>query len=511
MSITSITWNGRGMANRATLAHLRSLIRDHRLDFLGFIEPMIRTPDFDYFSRRLGFHSGVGNISHKIFFFHSRDYTCRVLRDTDQVLHVELSAAHLPEPIFHTLVYAKCNRVGRHDLWDTLREIAESVEGLPWMVSGDFNIYLHPDERVGGRTDRSREMCDFAQTVADCELIDAGYEGEPFTWVRDDLKERLDRALVSEAWSKVFAVTTVTHLTRFGSDHSPLLIRCRFSSTPRRTYFRFQNMWVRHHSFHDIVRDSWLQPTGLFGMRILEAKLGRLRRRLRQWNWDVFGNLHQRLSAAQSAHVEAERAYDLDPTRENRTAMHRCHAEYQLRLLMEEDFWKQKAAVRWVAEGERNTRFFQGFVRQKRAKSYIYSIEADGSSLTQESQIRESAVAHFQTLFTSDRWSLIALTVSLFPTIPPSVDLVDLCELPSREEVRDAVFGIDPNSVSGPDGFSSLFYQVCWDIVEPDVEEAVLDFFTGHWMPDSFTATSVVLTPKRPNPSSWSDYRPISL
>ncbi|CAA0841466.1 Unknown protein, partial [Striga hermonthica] len=203
-----------------------------------------------------------------------------------------------------------------------------------------------------------------------------------------------------------------------------------------------------------------------------------------------------------SAHAEAERAYDLDPTPENRTAMHRCHAEYQLQLLMEEDFWKQKAAVRWVAEGERNTRFFQGFVRQKRAKSYIHSIEADGSSLTQESQIRDLAVDHFQALFTADRGSLIAPTITLFPTIPPLIDIVDLCELPSREEVRDAVFGIDPNSVSGPDGFSSLFYQVCWDIIQPDVEEAVLDFFAGHRMPDSFTATSVVLIPKRPNPSS---------
>ncbi|GER27777.1 histidine--tRNA ligase [Striga asiatica] len=90
-------------------------------------------------------------------------------------------------------------RVGRYDLWDTLREIAESMEGLPWMVSGDFNIFLHPDERVGGRSDRSREMWDFAQAVADCELIDAGCDGERFTWVRDGLKERLDRALVSEA------------------------------------------------------------------------------------------------------------------------------------------------------------------------------------------------------------------------------------------------------------------------------------------------------------------------
>ncbi|GER53782.1 outer arm dynein light chain 1 protein [Striga asiatica] len=73
------------------------------------------------------------------------------------------------------------------------------------------------------------------------------------------------------------------------------------------------------------------------------------------------------------------------------------NSEHALRLLMEEDFWKQKAAVRWVAESERNTRFFQGYVRPKRAKSYIHSIEADGSSLTQEAQIRESAISNLHT------------------------------------------------------------------------------------------------------------------
>ncbi|GER44467.1 retrotransposon protein [Striga asiatica] len=456
--------------NQATLAHVRSLVRDHSIDFVAFLEPMTHNPSFDLYSRHLGFHSGVGNISYKIWFFYSRDFTCRIIRDTDQVLHVELSAAHLPEPIFHTLVYASCARVGRYDLWDTMREIAEIMEGSPWMVSGDFNIFLHPDECIGGQSDRSAEILDFAQAVADCKLIDAGYEGSPFTWERAGVKKRLDRALISEAWTRVFAVTTVTHLPRIKSDHAPLLIRCRFSSTPRRSSFRFQNMWTRHHTFQDT-----------------------------------------RLIAAQSAYAVAERAYDLDSSPENRTAMRRCHAEYQLRLLMEEDFWNQKAAVRWVAEGECNTKYFQGFVRQKRVKSYIHCIEDNGSSLTQEFEIRESAVTHFQSLFTSDRVLLTPPDAVVFPTIPQSVDPVDLCDLPSREEIREAVFGIDPNSVSRPDGFSSLFFQACWEIVETDVEEAVVDFFSGHRMPKSFTATSIVLIPKRPSPSYWFDYRPISL
>ncbi|CAA0808629.1 Unknown protein, partial [Striga hermonthica] len=112
------------------------------------------------------------------------------------------------------------------------------------------------------------------------------------------------------------------------------------------------NMWVRHHSFYDTVRASWQQATHLYGMRNLEEKLKRLRCVLKQWNWTTFGDISQRLTAAQTAYAEAERTYDLDSSPENRSEMRRCHAEYQLRLLMEEDFWKQKAAVRWVAEGE---------------------------------------------------------------------------------------------------------------------------------------------------------------
>lgn len=44
---------------------------------------------------------------------------------------------------------------------------------------------------------------------------------------------------------------------------------------------------------------------------------------------------------------------------------------------------------------------------------------------------------------------------------------------PSIDEIRDAVFGISRDSASGPDGFSSFFYQHCWDIVQTDVCEAV--------------------------------------
>ena len=63
---------------------------------------------------------------------------------------------------------------------------------------------------------------------------------------------------------------------------------------------------------------------------------------------------------------------------------------------MEEEFWRQKAAISWAADGERNSKFLHGWVKQNRVKSRIRSIEAGGQTLTEETVIRDSAAAFFQ-------------------------------------------------------------------------------------------------------------------
>ncbi|KAL0298003.1 UNVERIFIED_CONTAM: hypothetical protein Sangu_3166400 [Sesamum angustifolium] len=75
----------------------------------------------------------------------------------------------------------------------------------------------------------------------------------------------------------------------------------------------------------------------------------------------------------------------------------------------------------------------------------------------------------------------------------------------------DIVFSIDKDSVAGPDGFSSVFFQKCWDFIKNDIQEAVRDFFCGTPMPRSFKATTIVLIPKVESPQTWSDFRPITL
>lgn len=82
---------------------------------------------------------------------------------------------------------------------------------------------------------------------------------------------------------------------------------------------------------------------------------------------------------------------------------------------------------------------------------------------------------------------------------------------PTREEIKHAVFGLNGDSAGGPDGFTGLFYQSCWEIIGEDIVQMVLSFFCGQQLPKSVTHTNLVLLPKKKEVSTFSDLRPISL
>ncbi|KAL0283604.1 UNVERIFIED_CONTAM: putative ribonuclease H protein [Sesamum angustifolium] len=90
-------------------------------------------------------------------------------------------------------------------------------------------------------------------------------------------------------------------------------------------------------------------------------------------------------------------------------------------------------------------------------------------------------------------------------------DRRSLCVMPTLEEVREAVFSIDPDSVAGLDGFGAVFFHTCWEIVAKDVFDAMTEFFSGEKISKGFTATTISLIPNTASPTCWSEYRLISL
>ncbi|XP_042043397.1 uncharacterized protein LOC121788871 [Salvia splendens] len=182
-------------------------------------------------------------------------------------------------------------------------------------------------------------MVDFAEAIEDCRILDPGFDGSEFTWAKNGLFERLDRILVNERWAQTLETTRVTNLPRIASDHGPVLVRCKVTSNNSGDRpFRFQNMWVRHEGFEDLVRGDWSQPTESGGLLNFQIKLARLKRILKVWNKETFGNIHNNLRDMEVKIALAQSDFEERPTPENRTEINRCIAEYIRLFKMEEVF-----------------------------------------------------------------------------------------------------------------------------------------------------------------------------
>ncbi|XP_019182678.1 PREDICTED: uncharacterized protein LOC109177699 [Ipomoea nil] len=183
-------------------------------------------------------------------------------------------------------------------------------------------------------------------------------------------------------------------------------------------------------------------------MRSLAFKLKQLKLFLRTWNKEVFGNVFDQVRSLESRVVsDVECKYADSRMAENRTVLHSLQVELLLALKQEECFWRQKARVKWLKEGDANTRFFHSVVKD-RASPTMNQYNQDTDALLQ------------------------SLPLNLVAT-----EEAALVEPVSQEGVKSTVWKLDPDSVAGLDGFSGSFFRHCWDLAKDDVNNAVQDFF----------------------------------
>ncbi|KAL2453242.1 Uncharacterized protein Adt_49258 [Abeliophyllum distichum] len=442
------------------------------------LEPFVLKKNFDFIRRSLAFDVGLENESGKIWCFWNLGTTVASCVDHPQFLHIRVEDPRLSRPMYITPVYASCSPAGRRDLWMGLHQISLVVDG-PWMVGGDFNVIAHNGERTGHNT-RDRGTSDFADMMMDCGLTDAGYSGSQYTWTNGRVWKRLDRVLINSAVGSSCSRFSVRHLNRSTSDYSPLLIQWSSDDDLGPRPFRFLNVWSRHHDFLSFVSQKWSFLTHHTGMIALWEKIFRLKQGLRWWNRHVFGDIFQRVRDAECRVDEAESVYDSDPTPAHRDTLHQAQAGLNQTLSVGEAFWKQKAGARWVCEGDHNTRYFHSMVQGRRIRSRIWSITSEtGEVLDSQETIQPSAVSFFQELLSAAPQPVDPIRPDIIPRLVSDEDNLQLNRIPTLAEVREAIFSIDPDSVAGPDGFSSHFFQECWDIISDDVFQAVLDFFAG--------------------------------
>ncbi|XP_020595507.1 uncharacterized protein LOC110035594 [Phalaenopsis equestris] len=304
------------------------------------------------------------------------------------------------------------------------------------------------------------------------EINELNETGPDFTWRRGAMWERLDRLMGNSKWVQTFPCTIVTHLAMTGSDHRPLLCTIQIAEKPKNAPFRFQNMWTLHPQFVDEVCKVWRadgNSNPWVKLWILQKKVAA---HLKKWNWEIFGNINENLSTAQSNVIKMEKNFQMGLNSE--AELHKASEELLMQTNFTECFLKQKAVVTRFIDGDRNTGYYHACINFRRKNNMILSIQDSNGNVDNDAE-----------------------------------DIAT--DIPMEGEIKAALDSIDDQKAAGPDGFTAKFYKSPWHIISGEVVDAVQCFFKGMDPPKYFTASTITLIPKNSTRTGWGDFRPISL
>ena len=174
-----------------------------------------------------------------------------------------------------------------------------------------------------------------------------------------------------------------------------------------------------------------------------------------------------------------------------------------------EIFLKQKARINWLSAGDKNTKYFHSTLMERR-RTNPYSKMLLNAQFSRD-DLKQRGKEYFEKLFQEEG---CVRDENLLNFIPPLVSMEEnlmLCAIPDALEIKEVVFSMAAENAPGPDGFSAGFFVECWDTVNMDVINAVQVFFKGDELPRGWKATFLALIPKKDDPESFSEFRPISL
>lgn len=233
-------------------------------------------------------------------------------------------------------------------------------------------------------------------------MIDAGSTGPKFTWNNKrtggaNIQERLDRVLINSLWRSKFHNAQVKHLSYFNSDNRAIVLDLNPFTPFKHRPFRGEAIWTEVVRFTDAVRNSWKENSSGSASSRFVSNINNLHKAAKIWNKTTFGDIRNQIKTSKHNLTVAQDEFDSNPSIENKGKINRCLYEYLKVLQMEETFWKKKSRVQWLAEGNRNTKFFHVFtlVRRNRNKNTMLK-NSDGIWLHDKKDIEDHIVTHFE-------------------------------------------------------------------------------------------------------------------
>ncbi|XP_019451789.1 PREDICTED: uncharacterized protein LOC109353883 [Lupinus angustifolius] len=387
----------------------------------------------------------------------NKDLSPQVIATSNQLIAVSVT---MEAKLVHLCaVYAHSHYIQRRALWKDIISLMRQHVGA-WNCIGDFNVVRGAYECRGSRLPCSNISKEFISFSEEGNLVHLETRGAEFTWSNKRrgsalTEKRLDRSMCNDDWLSTWNYVSYCTLPKISSDHHPLLLTCSLSVSKRTSSFRFLKMWMNHPDCSRVIEEAWNDSIVGCPMFIVSEKLKRLKAKLKSWNWNVFGNIHQNVQNSMT-NVENIQACinNYGPSDDLLDQEGNAQLNLLKALNMENDFWKEKSRINWHMNGDRNTSFFHKVTKIRQVSKSMTILKDGDRIITNQEDIATHTLDYFTNLFgtTND-----TLPNHLIQEVIPQMVLPQenniLISIPTEDEIRSVVFSLNREGAPGPDGF----------------------------------------------------------
>ncbi|XP_026451546.1 uncharacterized protein LOC113351841 [Papaver somniferum] len=239
----------------------------------------------------------------------------------------------------------------------------------------------------------------------------------------------------------------------------------------------------------------------------------RLKKILKTWNWEVFGNVQENLKKAEEKVMEETIKSDVDPA--NISLLNNlvtARGNYEIAANNYNTFLRDKARLNWIKDSDVNSNFFHTSIKMRQAQNTIYELENDSRNIiTTQQGISEILIDYFKKKFEHQS---VQINESIFDVVPHLISEADNCfleECPNEEEIKHDVFNLNVDSAPGPDGFTGIFYRAAWEIIKGNLVDDIQFCWRYNIIPSGMNSNFIVLIPEIKGAKAAKSFRPIGL
>eukprot|EP00253_Pinus_taeda_P003262 PITA_03262 len=418
-------------------------------------------------------------------------------------------------------VYGPCS--SRDPFWNALLD-SDLLKEDNIILGGDLNFTLGYCESWG----HSAQVDSFSESIFNLlevhHWVDIPTARLQHNWSSNrsgnhSLARRLDRFLIKE--------TLYSRLPRIRqwvgsggiSDHRPIFLGTVDTYNKIKSPFKFNSTWLKDPSYIHLVTEYWQNnPTQAHEDHYagFVRKLTELKRLSKHWAHLKCVRNDQTLKEAEKVIVEHEISFAGIFTNAECKEQYSSLIAKRSQILKErEERWQLRSRAIWLSEGDNNTNFYHKFANGRKAINSIWELRDDHNhKITSQRNLASLAIEHFKGIYRAPREANILEIMRLaekFPRFVLQDESEDLIKEVSREELESTIKWFKKDRSPGPDGWTIEFYIAFLDILGIDLLNIIEQSRRNGRISSAIKSTFIALILKANHPTSFNEFRPISL